>query len=126
MIGSALNIVMILVFGAVSARIGRKNTFFFGAAVIIVSAWPIFSMIQTGNPFAIIAGVAIFLTLGHAAVYSVLRPSTVSYFQRKSATPVSPSANRSQPSSWPASPPSSPVPLSSGPAAPGRWWPSSS
>ncbi|CAH0140462.1 Proline/betaine transporter [Arthrobacter sp. Bi26] len=72
MIGSALNIAMIPVFGAISDRIGRKNTFFFGAAVIIVSAWPIFAMIQTGNPFAIIAGVAIFLTLGHAAVYSVL------------------------------------------------------
>lgn len=72
MIGSALNIAMIPVFGAISDRVGRKNTFFFGASVIIVSAWPIFAMIQTGNPFAIIAGVAIFLTLGHAAVYSVL------------------------------------------------------
>lgn len=72
MIGSALNIAMIPVFGAISDRIGRKNTFFFGAAVIITSAWPIFAMIQTGNPLAIIAGVAIFLTLGHAAVYSVL------------------------------------------------------
>lgn len=72
MIGSALNIAMIPVFGAISDRIGRKNTFFFGAAVIIVSAWPIFAMIQTGNPFTIIGGVAIFLTLGHAAVYSVL------------------------------------------------------
>lgn len=72
MIGSALNIAMIPVFGAISDRIGRRNTFFFGAGVIIVSAWPIFAMIQTGNPFAIIAGVAIFLTLGHAAVYSVL------------------------------------------------------
>ncbi|WP_376766125.1 MFS transporter [Arthrobacter mobilis] len=72
MIGSALNIAMIPVFGAVSDRIGRKKTFFFGATVIILSAWPIFAMIQTGQQVAIVLGVAIFLALGHAAVYSVL------------------------------------------------------
>ena len=49
MIGSTLNIAMIPVFGAISDRIGRKKTFFFGAGVIIVSAWPIFAMIQTGQ-----------------------------------------------------------------------------
>ena len=63
MIGSALNIAMIPVFGAISDRIGRKNTFFFGAAVIIVSAWPIFAMIQTGNPFTIIGGPATYVAI---------------------------------------------------------------
>lgn len=58
--------------GAISDRIGRKKTFFFGAGIIIVSAWPIFAMIQTGRQWAIILGMAIFLALGHAAVYSVL------------------------------------------------------
>lgn len=72
MIGSVLNIIMIPVFGALSDRIGRKKTFFFGAAVIIVSAWPIFALIQTGQLIAIVFGVAVFLALGHAAVYSVL------------------------------------------------------
>lgn len=72
MIGSALNIVTIPLFGRLSDSIGRKKTFFFGAAVIAVAAWPIFAMIGTGNQWAIIAGVAIFLTLGHPAVYAVL------------------------------------------------------
>lgn len=72
MLGSVLNIIMIPVFGALSDRIGRKKTFFFGAAVIIVSAWPIFELIQTGQLIAIVLGVAVFLALGHAAVYSVL------------------------------------------------------
>lgn len=72
MIGSALNIVMIPFFGRISDTIGRKKTFLFGTAVIAVSAWPIFALIGTGNPWAIILGVAVFLTLGHPAVYSVL------------------------------------------------------
>ena len=72
MIGSALNISLIPVFGSISDRMGRKKTFYFGATVIILSAWPIFEMIKTGNIFMIIIGVAVFLALGHAAVYSVL------------------------------------------------------
>jgi MFS transporter, MHS family, shikimate and dehydroshikimate transport protein len=72
MIGSALNIIMIPVFGRISDAIGRRKTFFFGAAVIAVAAWPIFTLINTGEPWPIILGVAIFLGLGHPAVYSVL------------------------------------------------------
>ena len=69
MVGSVLNIIMIPVFGALSDRIGRKKTFLFGATAIVVTAWPIFALIETGGQFAIIIGVALFLGLGHAAVY---------------------------------------------------------
>ncbi|GAB2625806.1 MFS transporter [Kocuria arenosa] len=72
MIGSALNIVMIPVFGRLSDIIGRKKTFFLGGAAIIVTAWPIFALIQTGQQWAIILGVALFLALGHALVYAPL------------------------------------------------------
>lgn len=71
-IGSALNIIMIPVFGRISDTIGRRKTFFLGAAVIAVAAWPIFTLINTGEPWAIILGVGIFLGLGHPAVYAVL------------------------------------------------------
>lgn len=72
MIGSALNIVMIPVFGRLSDIIGRKKTFFLGGAAIIVTAWPIFALVQTGQQWAIILGVSLFLALGHALVYAPL------------------------------------------------------
>ncbi|WP_270451920.1 MFS transporter [Kocuria marina] len=72
MIGSILNIVMIPVFGRLSDSIGRKKTFFLGGAAIILTAWPIFALVQTGQQWAIILGVALFLALGHALVYAPL------------------------------------------------------
>ncbi|MBA4100791.1 MAG: MFS transporter [Arthrobacter sp.] len=72
MIGSALNIIMIPVFGRLSDRIGRKRTFLLGGTAIILSAWPIFALVGTGQQLAIILGVALFLALGHALVYAPL------------------------------------------------------
>lgn len=72
MIGSALNIVMIPIFGRLSDVIGRKKTFFLGGTAIIVTAWPIFALVQTGEQWAIILGVSLFLALGHALVYAPL------------------------------------------------------
>ncbi len=67
-----MNIAMIPVFGHVSDRIGRKKTFFLGGAAIILTAWPIFTLVQTGQMWAIVLGVALFLALGHAMVYAPL------------------------------------------------------
>ncbi|MET1153744.1 MFS transporter [Arthrobacter sp.] len=72
MIGSALNIIMIPVFGRLSDRIGRKRTFLLGGTAITLTAWPIFALIGTGQQLAIILGVALFLALGHALVYAPL------------------------------------------------------
>ncbi len=72
MVGSTLNIVMIPVFGRLSDSIGRKKTFLLGGVAIIVTAWPIFALVQTGQQWAIILGVALFLALGHALVYAPL------------------------------------------------------
>lgn len=72
MVGSALNIAMIPVFGSLSDRIGRKKTFFLGGTAIILTAWPIFALVQTGEQWAIILGIALFLALGHALVYAPL------------------------------------------------------
>ncbi|MEU9882157.1 MFS transporter [Streptomyces phaeochromogenes] len=72
MIGAAVNIVMIPVFGAVSDRIGRVRTFLIGGALIVATAWPSFALVHTGHLWAIVSGVVLFLALGHAMVYAPL------------------------------------------------------
>lgn len=72
MIGSAINIIMIPIFGRVSDRWGRKKTFFFGASGIVVAVLPCFTLIESGTQIGIILGVSLFLALGHAAVYAPL------------------------------------------------------
>ena len=99
---------MIPTFGAISDRIWRKNTFFFGAGVIVVSAWPIFALIQTGQQWGIIVGVAIFLALGHAAVYSVLPAFYCELFPTEVRYTGISVGTRQWPFSSPASRPSSP------------------
>ncbi|BBY18697.1 MFS transporter [Mycolicibacterium litorale] len=72
MVGAAANIVMIPVFGRLSDRIGRVKTFLIGGGIIVVTAWPIFALVHTGQLWGIVAGVTIFLALGHAMVYAPL------------------------------------------------------
>ncbi|WP_432512718.1 MFS transporter [Kineococcus sp. SYSU DK001] len=72
MAGAAANIALIPVFGALSDRIGRPRTFLIGAAVIVVTTWPVFALVQTGQLWAITLGVVVFMALGHAMVYAPL------------------------------------------------------
>jgi MHS family shikimate/dehydroshikimate transporter-like MFS transporter len=72
MVGATANIIMIPVFGRLSDRIGRSKTFLIGGALIVVTAWPIFALVDTGELWGIVAGVTIFLALGHAMVYAPL------------------------------------------------------
>ena len=46
-----------------------SKTFLIGGA-IVVTAWPIFALVHTGQLWGILAGVTIFLALGHAMVYA--------------------------------------------------------
>lgn len=72
MLGAAVNIAVIPVYGALSDRIGRPRTFLIGGALIILTCAPIFLLVQTGQPWAIILGVMLFLGLGHGMVYAPL------------------------------------------------------
>ncbi|MEV0538469.1 MFS transporter [Nocardia salmonicida] len=70
MIGAAANIAMIPVYGNLSDRIGRPRTFLIGGACIILTAAPIFLLINTGQVWAIILGISLFMGLGHGMVYA--------------------------------------------------------
>lgn len=70
MIGAAANIAMIPVYGRLSDAIGRPRTFLLGCACIVVTAAPTFLLIGTGRTWAIIAGVVLFMGLGHGLVYA--------------------------------------------------------
>ena len=70
MIGAGANVALIPVYGKLSDRIGRPKTFLLGGACIIVTTVPILLLIQTGQTWAIIAGVVLFMGLGHGLVYA--------------------------------------------------------
>lgn len=70
MIGSTLNIVAIPMFGRLCDRIGRKKTFLTGGAVNVITAWPIFALVDLGQQWSIIVAISLFLALGHAMVYA--------------------------------------------------------
>ncbi|MFT4044928.1 MAG: MFS transporter [Gordonia sp. (in: high G+C Gram-positive bacteria)] len=72
MVGATANIIMIPIFGRLSDHIGRVKTFLIGGALIVVTTWPIFALVHTGQLWGIVAGVTLFLALGHALVYAPL------------------------------------------------------
>jgi MHS family shikimate/dehydroshikimate transporter-like MFS transporter len=71
-LGAAANVAMIPLYGRLSDAIGRSRTFLLGGACIIVTATPIFMLIQTGRTWAIIVGIMLFMGLGHGLVYAPL------------------------------------------------------
>ena len=70
MIGAAVNIAMIPVYGALSDRIGRRRVFLIGGTIMILTTIPLLLLVQTGQLWAIIVGFVVFLGLGHAMVYA--------------------------------------------------------
>ena len=70
MVGAGANIALIPVYGRLSDRIGRPKTFLIGGACIIATTVPIFLLIQTGQTWGIIAGIVLFMGLGHGLVYA--------------------------------------------------------
>ena len=71
-LGAAANIALIPVYGRLSDAIGRPRTFLLGGACIILTTVPIFLLIDTGQTWGIIAGIVLFMGLGHAMVYAPL------------------------------------------------------
>jgi len=70
LIGAALELAAIPLFGALSDRVGRRPVYLFGAVVTAVFAYPLFWLIDTGSTAALWAAIAIAFVLSHAAMYA--------------------------------------------------------
>jgi MFS family permease len=71
--------------GAVSDRIGRRNTYIIGWIVFLITVWFLFPLVNTGNAGLFFLGIALFtigngLTYGpQAAYFSELFPASIRY-----------------------------------------------
>ncbi len=68
LIGSAVQLVFIPLFGALSDRVGRRPVYLGGALFLAAFAFPFFWMIETRQPALVVLAVVIGL-IGHAAMY---------------------------------------------------------
>ena len=82
---AALWLVFTLIGGMLSDRIGRRNTFFLGYTCLILAAFPLFALVNTGRIGALFLGLAFFtvglgITYGpQAAWYSEIFPASVRF-----------------------------------------------
>lgn len=82
---AALWFVFTLIAGFLSDSIGRKKTYLIGYGCLIVTVFPLFWLVNTGNIWALFLGLAMFtvglgLTYGpQAAVYSELFPASIRF-----------------------------------------------
>jgi len=69
LIGSALSIPALLIWAALSDRIGRRKVYMFGALFVLVFAFPFFLLMNTGSPILVGVAVVLAMVLGHSAMY---------------------------------------------------------
>jgi MFS family permease len=69
-IAATLELAAIPLYGALSDRIGRRPVYLFGAVCTALSAYPIFWMLDTGQPWLVRLALMLGLLTGHAAMYA--------------------------------------------------------
>lgn len=69
LIASALGLVTVPLWGALSDRFGRRPVYLFGAVASAAAIIPFFWLLDTGNILLIILGVVVGLNIGHDAMY---------------------------------------------------------
>jgi MFS family permease len=68
--GSAIELAAIPLYGALTDRIGRRPVYLFGAISTAVLAYPLFWALDTGSPPLIWLLILLSLILGHSAMYA--------------------------------------------------------
>ncbi len=66
---SALELVTIPLFGALSDRLGRRPVYMIGAGCLALFAFPFFWLADTRSEMGILVGLVLMLTIAHAAMY---------------------------------------------------------
>lgn len=69
LLGAALELFTIPMFGWLSDRWGRRKLYFMGSLFTIAAAYPLFLLIQTANPVVIALTVAVCMNIGHGSMY---------------------------------------------------------
>lgn len=70
MIASAVELVSIPLFGALSDVVGRRPVYLFGALTTGILSYPLFWMLDTGSPALVRIALVLALAVGHAAMYA--------------------------------------------------------
>lgn len=70
-LGTAVETVAMLGYGALSDRVGRAPVYLFGAVIMAVMAYPFFWMIGSGSSVLVIMAFVIVIPLSHAAMIGV-------------------------------------------------------
>ena len=70
LIGAAVELFAIPLFGALSDKVGRRPVYLFGAIMTAVLAYPLFAALDGGSPFLIVLALTAAFTLSHGAMYA--------------------------------------------------------
>jgi MHS family shikimate/dehydroshikimate transporter-like MFS transporter len=70
-IAAIVEVFTIPLFGWLSDKIGRRPLYYFGAAFTIVSAFPLFWLLETRDPTVIILTVVVALSFGHGTMFGL-------------------------------------------------------
>lgn len=71
-IASVINVIAIPLFGLLSDRIGRKVMFYAGSLFTIIFAFPLFAIVNIGNPVAITLAIIAGMLFGNAMMFSTV------------------------------------------------------
>ena len=69
-LGGAVEVAAIPLYGALTDRIGRRPVYLFGGIMTAVLAYPTFRMMDTGSPWLVRLSLLLALCLSHAAMYA--------------------------------------------------------
>lgn len=72
LVGSALEMCTIPLYGRLSDRFGRKPLMLTGIAVLGLWAFPLFWILHSGSPVFIVIGVSVGMAIGHGLAWSIM------------------------------------------------------